>query len=327
MTPEIARLRARVILEIRSFFTEQGYLEVDTPLLSPHLIPEASIEVFAADLRLPGGGGKELYLVPSPEVWMKPLLAGGYGNIFQVSKCFRNGEQQGRQHNPEFTMLEWYALDSGSKENITITEALFQRMIPFGLPPAARPPFRRMSMDEACLEFAGFDPSSCPDIQGLTGIAEDLQIFPNPDESWESVFNRIFLQFVEPNLPQDRPLVLYDYPAGIPCLARLRDDGLHRDRWELYAGGFECANCFAEETDPSRAAEYFTQAAEEKKHAAVPHRVDDSWPEIYDGSHSPASGVALGVDRLLAIILGRSSIQGVIFFPFCDILGGNTTLL
>ena len=321
MTPETARIRAAVIMEIRRFFTDRGFLEVDTPVLSPHLIPESSIEVFATSLLYPDGSGREMYLAPSPEVWMKPLIAAGYGSIFQISKCFRNGEQQGRQHNPEFTMLEWYATDSGSQENITVTEDLFRQLLPFGLPEGARPPFRRMSMDQACAEYTGIIPSEHPETGSLAEAAEKLGITPESGETWESVFNRIFVQFVEPSLPRDRPLVLYDYPSGIPTLARLKEDGLHSDRWELYAGGFECANCFAEETDFSRVARYFAGETKEKESSLVRHAVNRRWPEIYRGNHPSVSGVALGVDRLVAVTLGKSSLEGVIFFPHCDILG------
>lgn len=320
MTPDIARLRAAVLTEIRRFFTDRGYLEVDTPLLSPHLIPESAIEVFSAPMIRPDGYRKDLYLVPSPEVWMKPLIADGYGSIFQVSRCFRNGEQTGRQHNPEFTMLEWYTVGGDSEDNIAVTEALFEGMIPFGLPEKARPPFRRMSMDEACIRYAGFNPAEYPEKEALLGEAFRLGAAPAPEETWESIFNRLYTQFVEPELPADRPLVLYDYPAGIPCLAALKDDGIHRDRWELYAGGFECANCFLEETDPDRVAEYYALEAEAKGHAAVPHAIDSDWPRIYTPAHPRVSGVALGIDRLLAVVLGRTSIEGVIFFPHCDIL-------
>ncbi len=320
MNPEIARIRADVIMEIRRFFSERNYLEVDTPLLSPHLIPESSIEVFASTYRRPDGFSRELYLIPSPEVWMKPLIAQGYGSLFQICKCFRNGEQQGRQHTSEFTMLEWYTVNSDAEENIAVTEGLFERMVPFGLPENSRPPFRRLSVDEACREYASFMPSDCTDIESISAAAYGLGISTSDGETWESIFNRIFIQYVEPNLPCDSPLILYDYPANLRCLARVKEDGLHRDRWELYAGGFECANCFAEETDASQVADYFRKEANEKKDAAVPHRIDTSWPKIYRRPHPPVSGVAMGVDRFLAVILGKASIDGVIFFPLYDIL-------
>ncbi|MBN2050664.1 MAG: elongation factor P--(R)-beta-lysine ligase [Spirochaetales bacterium] len=320
MTFETARQRADVIMEIRRFFSGLGYLEVDTPLLSPHLIPESSIEVFASTLLRPDGYRKDLYLVPSPEVWMKPLIAQGYGSIFQICKCFRNGEQQGRQHNSEFTMLEWYTVDSGSEENIGLTEELFRRLIPLGLPEYAYPPFRRLSVDQACEEYAGIVPTDYPEAEDLAEAARGLSLSPAAEETWESVFNRIFVQFVEGALPQDKPLVLYDYPARIPTLAAGRGDGRHSDRWELYAGGFECANCFAEETDYRRVESYFRQEAKAKAASPVPHAVNPRWTEMYRREHPRLSGVAMGVDRLIALTLGKTSIDGVIFFPLCDIL-------
>ena len=111
---DVARLRAATLRAIRSFFDRRGYLEVDTPVLAPELIPEAHIEVFRTELVDPyadAGAARDVrYLIPSPEIWMKRLLAQGYGNIYYLGKAFRNAESRSRMHRPEFTMLEWYTV-------------------------------------------------------------------------------------------------------------------------------------------------------------------------------------------------------------------------
>lgn len=108
-------------MAIRRFFTEKDFLEVSTPTLSPYLIPEPSIKVFRTDFMNEFKGHLPLYLIPSPEIFMKKLLAAGSGSIFQISQCFRNAEQLGDVHNPEFTMLEYYAVDADEKDSIELT--------------------------------------------------------------------------------------------------------------------------------------------------------------------------------------------------------------
>ena len=137
-------LRQRVMRQsrfgeaVREFFRTAGYAEVDTPVLSPFLIPEPAIEVFQTEYLPPKGAARPMWLAPSPELWMKRLLAAGSGDIFQVSRCFRNCEYGGPHHNPEFRLLEWYTVGAGYMDSIAVTEALFDHLLqPDG--PGARP--------------------------------------------------------------------------------------------------------------------------------------------------------------------------------------------
>ncbi|HET6485805.1 MAG TPA: amino acid--tRNA ligase-related protein, partial [Spirochaetia bacterium] len=138
---------------IREFFAERGYVEVDTPSLAPFLIPEPAIDVFATRLHRRRGSETDLWLAPSPELWMKRLLGAGSGNIFQLARAFRNGDLDSPIHNPEFTLLEWYTMDSGYEEAIGITEDLFRHLLDRGVggPRAERlrPPFHLLRMSEA----------------------------------------------------------------------------------------------------------------------------------------------------------------------------------
>ena len=130
MDLEQLRERAAIIRKVRSFFDAREYLETDTPLLAPDLIPESCLEVFETRLIAPKAApGKPYWLIPSPEVWMKRLLARHRTSLYQICKCFRNVESSGRQHSPEFTMLEYYTMEADYLDSLEITEDLFRFLL------------------------------------------------------------------------------------------------------------------------------------------------------------------------------------------------------
>lgn len=330
MDPQVAHLRYHFNRITREFFSQRGYLEVETPILSPALIPESAIEVFETFFLHPDRKPISLYLIPSPEVWMKRLLAKGWPSLFQITKSFRNAESIGRLHNPEFTLLEYYTREANYLTSIDVTEEYFRYLLEH-LPQeliccdlkVLRPPFQRMRMEEAFEEFAGFQLAPLG-RESLIEKAKSLGLTLPDEGSWEEAFNQLFVHLVEPNLPKDRPLVLLDYPAEVRCLAKRIPGTPWRERWELYLGGIELANCFTEETDPNEIDTYFAEEGEKKRNARIPHPLDISFRDMYktqiEGTCSPCSGVALGVDRLLMHLAGKRSLEGVILFPFSDIV-------
>lgn len=322
---DLARFRAATLKAVRSFFDERGYLEVDPPILAPELIPEAHIEVFATRLvspyrargtensnAAPGDPTDARYLIPSPEVWMKQLLAAGYGNIYYLGKCFRNAESTSHMHRPEFTMLEWYTVDSDYSREADLTEALLAHLAD-RLPPAAgtggvaaEP--ARMTVAESFQRYAGARPDFAR-TDGMREIARAAGLTVGVDETEEDLFQRVLLTFVEPRLPSDRPVFLTDYPALVPTLARRT--GATAERWELYLAGMEIANCYSEERDRDELARFLEREADRKRTALVPHPAATSLLEF---SQAPeCSGGALGVDRLIMALTGLRDIGGVIF--------------
>ena len=314
MDIEILRRRADIIRRTRSFFDAKNYLETDTPLLSPDIIPESCLEVFETRRIMPGiAAPQALYLIPSPEIWMKKLIAEQRVNIYQICKCFRNGESSGRLHSPEFTMLEYYTLDADYLDSLALTEELFSAL---SLRPVR---FTRITMAEAFGRWAGFDlfgAAQTPD--GLETEARRLGLDPMPGLDAAALYDLIFIHAVEPKLRGEGLIALLDYPAFVPCLAKKK--GRTVERWELYAAGIELANCFSEETDPAAVRRFFeSEAAAKEKSALIRHHIDHNYRQIFwerGGRGFPrCSGVALGLDRLIMHLCGKSTIDAVLPFP------------
>jgi lysyl-tRNA synthetase class 2 len=310
------RERARIIRGARSFFDERNYLELDTPLLAPDLIPESCLEVFETSRILPSGGAVPYWLIPSPEIWIKKIIAQHHTSVYQICKCFRNGESSGFLHSPEFTMLEYYTMNADYKDSLKITENLFSSLLPT---PHSPLPFIQITVAEAFARFAGFDLFAAAETEGaLETEARRLGLDPPVGMGMAALYDLIFIHAVEPHLKQDRPVALLDYPAFVPCLARKGADGKTVERWELYYNGIELANCYSEETDAEQVRNFFeNEAAAKERGALVRHRVDHDFWKIFQGTapFPPCSGVALGLDRLIMALCGRSTIDSVLPFP------------
>lgn len=309
----VAAYRAAVLRELRSFFDADGHMEIDPPALARELIPEAHIEVFETSLVSPYGASEPRYLVPSPEIWLKRLLGAGYGSLYSLGKAFRNAESTSRIHRPEFTMLEWYTVGADHTDQIERTARLLSHLVA-ALPAAAGggvvgAPLETMSVADSIERYAGVE----VDLERPTPMreaADRLGLSVRADESDEDIFHRILVTWVEPALPRDHPVVLTDYPALVPTLARRR--GPVAERWELYIAGMEVANCYHEETDEATLRRFLDEETARKRDAIVPHPGAGSLLEF---AGAPAcSGVALGVDRLMMALLEVRDIGGVIFF-------------
>lgn len=337
MDLELLTQRSRLFTSTRNFFDQRGYLETDTPILAPNLIPETCLEVFETEYLTPPDSRSKIrkqqyWLVPSPELWMKKLIADHRKSIYQISKCFRNGESVGRIHSPEFTMLEFYTMEADYRDSIEITEDLWRAVMTLDTAKELRPPFLRISMEEAFQKWAGFSLYDAAEEGKPRLAAEARRLGLDPPEwlSLADLYNLIFVHTVETALPRDTPVVLMDYPAFVPCLAKTLSGGRAKERWELYARGVELANCYSEETDAEEVRRYFMREGEEKrKEALVPHRLDEEYWRTFlprrgvDSENSVpfprCSGVALGIDRLLMVLMGRSTIDSVLPFPMDEV--------
>ena len=321
MDLELLRKRAKIIRRVRTFFDQRDYLETDTPLLAPDLIPESCLEVFQTARLLPGGsrGAKKPYwLIPSPEIWMKRLIAEHRTSLYQICKCFRNGESSGRQHSPEFTMLEYYTIEADYLGSLEVTEELFSFLLKEADSPAElSPPFIKLTVEEAFEKWAGFALYKAAESAGaMEEQARRLGLNPPSGLSVHELYDLVFIHTVEPAINLARPVVLMDYPAFVPCLAKKSAGGKTVERWELYARGVELANCFTEETCAEEVRRFFeSEKAAKEKTALVRHAVDDGYWKLFAGGVFPCSGVAMGLDRLIMVVCGRKTLDGVLPFP------------
>ena len=322
----LLELRSKTLQHIRFFFDEKGFLELDTPSLSKTVIPETCLEVFETEFIERFSGKKEsLYLLPSPELYIKKIIAEHKLSVFQISKCYRNVESIGHHHNPEFTMLEYYTVNANYLDSLAITEELFlsfennktiQAFIGSELPSFLKPPFLQLSMNEAFKNHAGFYLDDCKTSASLAEKARSLGLYEskeNPLHTWEidDLYELIFVSKVEPNLPKEKALVLMDYPSLVPCLAKDKDEK-HKERWELYIRGIEIANCYSEENESEKVKDYFEKEGNLKnKNALVKHKIDKDYYKIFR-AFPKCSGVALGFDRLLMTIADKKSIDSVL---------------
>ena len=328
----LLRVRARLNRCVRGFFESAGFVEVETPLLAERLIPEPSIGIFATEQHHPDGSVRELYLTPSPELWMKRLVADGMPRVYQLARCFRNMEEQGPFHRREFTMLEWYATDEHYHDALARMERLLAALraelaaasngggggsgcdgcdgCDGEAAAAAGARLQRVTMAQLWRDEVGCDPAYASAGE-LAALARRLDIPATESDTWEQLFNRIFLTRIEPRIPASHPVAVLDYPARIPTLAATASDGVHAQRWEMYLGGIEVANCFQEATDRAELAALLADEAARQRSARVAPRPDLTLADAF-GSVAACSGVAVGIDRLYALLLGLPAIEPVI---------------
>ena len=286
--------RARIYDIVREFFRGRGFLEVETPIRVPCIAPELNISPLKSE---------DWYLAASPELHMKRLLAAGYKQIFQVSHCFRKGEH-GRQHNPEFSLLEWYRADAGFMDVISDTEHLVCTLMQDlhagnilhyqGQEIALDLPWPRLSVKDVFLKIAGWDPMA--------------------DYNAER-FDYDMATLVLPALSPARPTVLVEYPAAAASLARLKTgDNSVAERAEVFIGTMELANAYSELTDAAEQRQRFMKesAQIEREQGQV---IPLSEPFLEALSFLPeCGGIALGMDRLVMLFCDAGNIDEVCAF-------------
>lgn len=302
---EFLRQRAELLKKIRYFFTERGYWEVETPIMARYGTTDVYLSNIEALFR-----GETYYLQTSPEYHMKRLLAAGSGSIFQIARVFRDDEL-GRWHNPEFTLLEWYQL--GIDHHTLMEEMdLFLQMI------LRSKPMLKKTYQQAFLEACHVDPF-CATLEELRQVLVGFnldKVLPANEEDKDQYLFLLMSHIVEPFLAKESvPVALYDFPSSQAALAKI-NDGV-AERFEVYYQGVELANGFHELTDA---------AAQKKRFALDQHlrnekglrtaEADQYLVNALEHGLPSCSGVALGVDRLLALALRKSEIASVIAFDF-----------
>jgi lysyl-tRNA synthetase, class II len=322
----VFEVRSRVLAAIRTFLNGRGYLEVETPMMQP-IAGGALARPFvthhnALDM--------QLFLRIAPELYLKRLTAGGIERVYEINRNFRN-EGISTQHNPEFTMLEFYQTYSDYQELMVMTEEMISTVareavgtdqVQFGehaISLAA--PYRRVSLRDGAREAAArtlgiaVEPGDLRDRDRAAGLAGRLGV--DIKETWGAgkIATEIFERLNEASLIQ--PTFVYDFPTEVSPLSKQKpDDPDTVERFELYVGGFEVANAFSELNDPAEQRRRFeAQLAERTAGDQEAHAMDEDYIRALEYGLPPTAGEGVGIDRLVMLLTNSPSIRDVILFP------------
>ena len=298
--------RAYALAKIRRFFSERDVLEVETPLLASSTVPDVYIESIAAQV-VKGNSSRKNFLQTSPEFFMKRLLASGSGSIYQIAKAFRQ-EEKGARHNIEFTLLEWYRLSYSLDQLMAELEELVQEVLSCG-------PISRLSYREIFRQHLQINPHeiSLEELQKLAKSEIDLS---GSDLSKTDYLQLLLSNSIEPKLPPY--CIIYDYPLEQAALAALATDGhgvVVAKRFELFGHGMELANGYFELSDAAeQRARFEKDNAARKEKGLQAHGADEKLIAALESGLPSCSGVAVGVDRLLMLLVEAKNISEVISF-------------
>ncbi len=317
---QIVVTRSRVTTYLRSFLEGRGYLEVETPMMQP--IPGGAtakpFETFHHAL------GRQLYLRIAPELYLKRLLVGGFDRIFEINRNFRN-EGISTQHNPEFTMLEFYQAYSTYEDLMDLTEEMLCGLamelfgglrFPYGEGEVDfTRPWRRKTVREALIEYAGLSEDAIDDRNSMFIKAIECGLDVPKDYSLGRLWMALFDELVEKKLWG--PIFIHKYPVEVSPLARRNeDDPRVTDRFELYICGRETANAFTELTDPIDQRNRFEEQVRARANGdEEAHYLDEDFVRALEYGMPPAAGEGIGIDRLVMLMTNSPSIREVILFP------------
>ena len=300
--------RAKIIAEIRRFFTDRGLLEVETPVLSEFGVTDVHLSTFKTEFIAPfHQQSKPLWLITSPEYHMKRLLAAGSGAIFQICRVFRN-EEAGPRHNPEFTMLEWYRPHFDMYRLINEVDDLLQQILDCELAES-------LSYQFAFQQYVGLDPLSAAKTE-LIAKAKEQHFVGAENEDRDTLLQFLFSTLVEPEIGKTRPVAVYHFPAAQAALAQISSED-HRvaERFEFYYKGLELANGFNELTDVKEQFSRFEQDNRQREKMGLPQQaIDRRLLGALQAGVPNCAGVALGVDRLMMIALNAERIEEIMAF-------------
>lgn len=302
-------LRAQLLAKIREFFAKHDVLEVETSLLSHSSITDPNLHSFMTQYHISSDKRPEtLYLQSSPEFAMKRLLALGCGSIYQICKAFRNNEY-GHQHNPEFTILEWYRVGFDHHELMDEMDEFLHFILNSA-------PAEKLSYHQVFEKHLQVDPhtSSTEELQKCA-LQKGLNNISKLDrDGW---LNILLTHFIEPYLGHNKPTFIYDFPASQAALAKIsKKSSAVAERFEVYINGIEIANGFHELTDAREQRQRFVTDLQKRRELNLPEiPVDENFLTALDNNFPDCAGIAVGVDRLLMLLMGTKSIKDVISFP------------
>ncbi len=326
---EIFKIRSKIVSITRRFMEDQGFLEVETPMMHP-IAGGANARPFITHHN---ALGVERFLRIAPELYLKRLVVGGFEAVFEINRNFRN-EGMDHTHNPEFTMMEFYWAYHNYEDLMKLTESLFEKLLgelnlptklPYGdLEIDYSTPFAKIKWEDALVDIAGVKREEVRDAEALKAFlkANDIQFDENL--SMAKLQEEIFDEFVEAKLIN--PTFLTHYPIAISPLARRSDEDPEiAERFEFFVGGAEIANGFNELNDPRDQYKRFAaQVANKESGDDEAHDMDEDYIQALGYGMAPTAGEGIGIDRLVMILTNQHSIRDVILFPAMKPLNNNT---
>ncbi|MFA0088472.1 elongation factor P--(R)-beta-lysine ligase [Vibrio sp. 10N.261.51.F12] len=308
----LLKKRAEIMHSIRQFFLSKSVMEVETPAMSHATVTDVHLQTFKTEFVGPGyADGQVLYFMTSPEFHMKRLLAAGSGSIYQIGKAFRN-EENGRHHNPEFTMLEWYRVGYDHHQLMDEMDELL--MMVLGGTQAERMTYQQafiQALDVCPLTASMSQLRVAASTLGLSDIADI-------EEDRDTLLQLLFSVGVETTIGSNTPAFVYDFPASQAALAKVNaDDPRVADRFEVYYQGIELANGFHELDNPKEQLARFEQDNQKRVAMGLPVQpIDYHLIAALEAGLPQCAGVALGIDRLIMLAVGAEHIDQVTAFPF-----------
>jgi lysyl-tRNA synthetase class 2 len=313
-------LRSRIVQFLRAFFDQRGFLEVETPMMH-QLAGGATARPFVTHHN---ALGMELFMRVAPELHLKRLLVGGLERVYELNRCFRN-EGISTQHNPEFTMLEFYQAYATYDDLMDLTEELLSKLVSEirggpvttyqGQEISFEAPFKRLTIHQALCEALQVDESVLNDSGALCDLAKRHGLEDPADRTHGQLLMDLFEEKVERDLIQ--PTFVTDFPLEVSPLSRKKEGAEHLvDRFELYIAGRELANAFSELNDPDDQRERFAAQMEAKRKGdqeAMPY--DEDYVRALEYGMPPAAGEGIGIDRLVMLLADAPSLRDVILFP------------
>ena len=318
---ETFRKRAEIIQAMRRFLMDRGFLEVETPMMQP--IPGgATAKPFKT---FHNALGMELFLRIAPELYLKRLLVGGFERVFELNRNFRN-EGISTQHNPEFTMLEFYQAYATFEDLMSLTEEIFGAVATAvngsslnvsyqGEEIDLSPPWARYRFNDVLVEVGGFSRSAIEDPAETAKLAASMGLKPDEQEGHGKLLTKLFDLAVEPKLSQ--PTFISHYPIEVSPLSRRNEaERTLADRFELFIAGKEMANAFSELNDPRDQRERFLLQLEARRAGdEEAHLMDEDYIRALEYGMPPAAGEGIGIDRVVMLFTDSASIRDVLLFP------------
>ena len=313
--------RAKIMQAIRDFFVSQGFTEMFTPSLSeypgmePYLDPFETKIINDKGLIVPAG------LITSPEYYLKKILSAGFDKIFEIAKVYRNREPFEGTHNAEFFMLEWYRRDADYNDIMDDVDELLAEVSGNKFGKA-----ERIRVRDIFLELAGIDLDAVSDASALIEQGRSKGFELKDKESFDDAFFKIFLTVIEPSLKkQKNPIILYEYPLELASLSKAAENPRYAERFELYINGIEVANAFSELTNAAEQRRRFVEEAVLRQaQGKSVYPIDEEFLAALPAI-GRAGGIALGVDRLVMLLLQAERLEDVMLWPTSELF--DTTQL